>query len=183
MGYIKEREYNFKTGEKLLIRTALPNDIKGILAISKEVMKEGKFFLTTYEEFKLNEENGSKWVQSYYENPQNIIIVAELSGEIIGSLDFFSGTKKRIAHQGSFAMSVKKEWRSQGIGKLLLETLISWAKENTNLEKICLEVLSTNIPAIKLYKRFGFTEEGRRIKQVKMDDREYDDLIYMGLFI
>lgn len=50
---------------------------------------------------------------------------------------------------------VKKDSRNQGIGSILLEKLIEVAKE-TEFDVLGLEVSEKNIPAIKLYEKYGF---------------------------
>ena len=52
---------------------------------------------------------------------------------------------------------VKKSYRNQGIGKVLLSELINLAKQ-TKLNSLVLEVNSKNEVAIKLYKKFEFKE-------------------------
>ena len=56
---------------------------------------------------------------------------------------------------------VKKPWRNQGVGNLLLNNLVSLCKE-LNLSSLSLEVNEDNIPAIHLYKKFGFKQIGLR---------------------
>lgn len=51
--------------------------------------------------------------------------------------------------------------RREGLGKMLMNMLISVAKEH-EVEKIILEVNSINYKAISLYKSLGFIEVGRR---------------------
>lgn len=51
--------------------------------------------------------------------------------------------------------------RREGLGKMLMNMLISAAKEH-EVEKIILEVNSINYKAISLYKSLGFIEVGRR---------------------
>lgn len=63
-----------------------------------------------------------------------------------------------------------------------MATLINWAKNNSRVEKVCLEVMEGNIGAINLYKTIGFVEEGRKIKGVKLEDC-YQDLILMAIFV
>lgn len=53
------------------------------------------------------------------------------------------------------------EYRNKGIAKMLIEKLISYAKEN-NAEFITLEVRKSNEPAINLYNSFGFEKQGIR---------------------
>lgn len=52
---------------------------------------------------------------------------------------------------------VKKSYRNQGIGKVLLSELINLAKQ-TKLNSLVLEVNSKNEIAIELYKKFEFKE-------------------------
>ena len=56
---------------------------------------------------------------------------------------------------------VKKSKRNNKIGSLLLEHLISLAKK-LNCKSLSLEVNEDNLPAINLYKKFGFEQIGFR---------------------
>lgn len=86
-------------------------------------------------------------------------------------------------------MQVQWEWGLErrtvikALVQKLIEFLISWAKGQKGLEKICLGVVSINDRAIKVYKRMGFVEEGRQIKQIKYEDGSYGDDVLMGLYI
>ncbi len=51
-------------------------------------------------------------------------------------------------------IAVDKDYQGKGIGKKLLQYLI----DNTEAEKIMLEVKENNIPAIKLYESMGFKQ-------------------------
>ncbi|MBO5852659.1 MAG: ribosomal protein S18-alanine N-acetyltransferase [Clostridia bacterium] len=58
-------------------------------------------------------------------------------------------------------IAVTEEARGKGIGGVLAETLVAFAKEK-GLAFISLEVRESNTPAISLYKKFGFEDMGRR---------------------
>lgn len=58
-------------------------------------------------------------------------------------------------------IAVLPEYRGRGIGSLLLDALINTAVRR-GAEQIHLEVRESNSPAISLYKKHGFTEDGRR---------------------
>ena len=58
-------------------------------------------------------------------------------------------------------IAVTKEARGRGIGGALVEALVNFSKEK-NLAFISLEVRESNIPAISLYKKFGFEDKGKR---------------------
>ena len=73
-----------------------------------------------------------------------------------------------------------KEWRGQGIGTMLMESLLEWATANPLIEKVCLEVFTTNSNAIRLYRKLGFVEEGLRLKDIKFGPGRYVDTLAMG---
>ena len=51
------------------------------------------------------------------------------------------------------------------------------------IEKLTLEVFVTNEAAIRLYRKMGFLEEGRRVRHVKIADGKYVDVIVMYVFV
>lgn len=60
-----------------------------------------------------------------------------------------------------FNVAVDKEYRKQGIGSALVETLVTYAKKN-NLCFLTLEVRKSNENARSLYEKFGFIKVGER---------------------
>jgi RimJ/RimL family protein N-acetyltransferase len=61
--------------------------------------------------------------------------------------------------------------------------LLNWAEANPVIEKICLEVFATNENAIRLYKKFGFVEQGLGSKDVKRGPGQYVDVLSMCRFV
>ncbi|PEL51659.1 N-acetyltransferase [Bacillus toyonensis] len=97
-------------------------------------------------------------------------------------LSTVEGVKKMSVDAIQKTLKAYHENPNYGIGRALLETLINWAKNNSKIEKVCLEVMEDNLGAIQLYKNLGFFEEGRKAKGVKLDDG-YQNLILMALFV
>ena len=60
--------------------------------------------------------------------------------------------------------------------------LHEWARRQPGLERIQLEVFHTNPGAIRLYERFGYVHEGRRIGAMKRYG-ESIDMIQMSMSI
>lgn len=79
-------------------------------------------------------------------------------------------------------MAVAREWRGRGVGSALLAAAIEWAR-GRNLHKLSLGVFAHNTPAIALYRKFGFVEEGRRVKQYRRTNGELWDAVDMGLLL
>ena len=78
-------------------------------------------------------------------------LVARFNKKIVG----FAGIKSMVDQADIMNIVVKKNFRNQGIGSLLLENLILLTKEK-NLTTIMLEVMEENYSAIHLYKKFRF---------------------------
>lgn len=172
-----------KSGKKVIIRSALKSDAASLLSLAKQIIAEDKFQLLTLDELEISINSEESWIESFAADKNRIILVAEIGGTLVGSLDFCNGHRKRISHTGEFEMSVWPNMRSQGIGTLLLESLLSWAADNHTIEKINLNVHSNNDHAIALYKKAGFCVEGIKKKEIKYDNGLYIDTIVMGRFV
>ena len=85
------------------------------------------------------------------------IVAKTNDGEIIS----FAGIKIIVDTADIMNIVVKKSWRKQGVGNLLLSNLISICKIS-NLSSLSLEVNEDNLPAIHLYEKFGFKQVGVR---------------------
>ena len=83
---------------------------------------------------------------------------------------------------GEIGMAVAREWRGRGVGSALLSAAIEWARDR-GLHKLSLGVFAHNTAAIELYRKFGFVEEGRLIKQYRRESGELWDAIEMGLML
>jgi putative acetyltransferase len=78
-------------------------------------------------------------------------------------------------------MGILPEFRGKGIGSKLLQKVIEHSV-TFGLEKIELNVYTSNVSAIGLYKKFGFEQEGLIRKYRKLDGR-YFDCLAMGKFL
>jgi RimJ/RimL family protein N-acetyltransferase len=103
-------------------------------------------------------------------------IVAVAEGQIIGTLHV---EVSRFGF-GELGMLVDRGWRGQGVGSALLRAAVDWAR-GQGLHKLCLEVFPHNAAAIAMYRKTGFAEEGRRVRQYRRASGELWDSIVMGL--
>ncbi len=113
-------------------------------------------------------------LKSELNNENSFYIVAKYNDEIIG----FAGIWKSIDDIHITNIVVKKDFRKNGIGTLLLQKLISLTNQ-FHYKELTLEVNSSNIPAIKLYSNFGFKKLGIRKKYYN----NTDDAIIMTLYL
>ena len=108
--------------------------------------------------------------------------VADDDGKLLGWCDALPGEASAgTAHVARLGMGVHKDHRGRGLGRALMEATIEKVRSR-GLEKIELSVYSANAPAIALYRKLGFVEEGRKIRG-RFVDGEYDDVLLMGLMV
>jgi RimJ/RimL family protein N-acetyltransferase len=171
--------YLTKDGRQFIIRQPTAGDAEEIINYSKILFASTDQVLTTLEEYTISIDNEKRWIQNLNENPNSLLLAAQINNQIIGLLFFIPNAKKKNSHAGEFGVSVHPNFQGVGIGRLLIETLLKWATQNGQIEKVFLNVFDTNKNAIKLYKELGFAEEGRHVKAIKQLTGEYVDTIQM----
>lgn len=87
------------------------------------------------------------------------VFVAEINEKVIGTIALTVG-EGRKAHVGDIDMAVHDANQGQGIGKMLLLTIVDLADNWLNLVRLELDVYTDNERAIRLYKHFDFEIEG-----------------------
>ncbi|MCV3263345.1 GNAT family N-acetyltransferase [Vibrio harveyi] len=107
----------------------------------------------------------------------NFYVAVESDGELLGHLAINSTPKPRLKHSASFGIAVAKTSRGKGVGRFLMEYLLSYCDEQLNLTRLELEVHANNVAALALYKSFGFEVEGTKRKAVLVEDDLIDIVI------
>ncbi len=87
----------------------------------------------------------------------NYFIVAEKNDTILG----YAGMYFVLTEGYMYNIAVKRVYRNQGIGGMLLDSLLMHCKR-AKLDFLSLEVRCSNISAIKLYENKGFSQIGKR---------------------
>jgi len=105
-------------------------------------------------------------------------LAAVEGGEIVGVLS----VDETGFGFGEIGMFVARDRRGRGVGTALVAAAIDRARER-GLHKLALSVFPHNEAAIALYRKFGFVEEGRRMKHIRRANGELWDLVDMGLLL
>ena len=101
----------------------------------------------------------SKEALSYdiLENDNAFVIVAEYEGEFAGYADIWTVLDEADLN----SIAVRVDFRRKGIGDAIMLAMIEMLS-TSGVTTINLEVRVSNMPAIKLYKKYGFNECGVR---------------------
>jgi L-amino acid N-acyltransferase YncA len=105
-------------------------------------------------------------------------VVADAGGRIVGMVNV---DVSRFGY-GVLGMLVDAGWRGRGVGSALLQAAIDLSRE-LGVHKLCLDVWPANAAALGLYRKFGFVEEGRLVKQYRRTSGELWDALAMGLML
>ena len=101
--------------------------------------------------------------------------MACVENEVVGQLGLFTFPHHpRRRHVGQIGMAVRDDWQGKGVGSALMAAAIDLADNWLNLSRLELEVYTDNQPAIALYKKFGFVNEGTLIRFGYRDGRYVD---------
>ncbi|WP_096515579.1 GNAT family N-acetyltransferase [Clostridium perfringens] len=104
--------------------------------------------------------------------------VAEENGKVIGLEILMNHGNLRKKHVGVITLMVNSDYQNKGVGSLLMDKLINLS-ESLNIIRLELCVFRDNYKAINLYKKFGFKEEGIKVKSA-LKNGEYIDEIMMA---
>lgn len=155
-----------KTGKTVSFRYPTIKDAKGMMNYINKLSKEKTYILMQGGQKTLEDEK--KWLQSFLDHrDRSLIILAFYKDKVIGISDISlkDEAKKCV---GSFGLSVAKDFRGEGIGKILMELVIKESiRKMKDLKIIDLEVFGDNLIAQNLYKKLGFKEYGRLPKCLK----------------
>jgi RimJ/RimL family protein N-acetyltransferase len=183
MGTIIPHEYPLKSGGVVRIRAATEADAGALVALMAAETAERVYGVMEPDELNRNEAKERQRIQHYTEEANSLLLVAEVAGAVVGSLDFTTPPLRRMAHAGRLGLSVAAEWRALGIGRTLLAVLLEWARAHPRIEKVGLGVLATNARAIHVYQLMGFEEEGRHRRAFRLGPGEYVDDVLMYVFV
>lgn len=183
MSYIDPHRTYSKSGSEILLRNAHEKDAAAIARIKAEVITEKVYMLREEDEADFSEESERREILEHLNKEGSVYIVAECGEEIAGFLEFMNGTLKRTKHSGMFSVYLSKSYRGDGIGTLLVQTLLEWAQQSLLIEKVTLAVFSSNTRAIALYEKLGFEREGCCPKDMKLSDGTYMDSVLMYRFV
>ena len=109
--------------------------------------------------------------------PRHPVIVAEAHGLVIGwrSLNPFN-PRRACDHVADLSVYVERGWRGRGVGRRVLEHLVTLARE-IGYHKIVLASLPFNQAGVALYQRLGFRRVGVYREQGLLDGRWVDVLL------
>ena len=155
----------------LAIREYESNDAKDAARIWNEVVEDGVAF--PQEEF-LTEQSGDEFFRA---QTRTAVAVYLDTGKILGLYILHPNNIGRCGHIANASYAVSRGARGLHIGeKLVLDCLAEAKRAGFSIMQFN-AVVATNIHALHLYKRLGFTPLGTIPRGFRRKDGHYEDIV------
>jgi len=164
----------------MIIRRAEPADAEGLTRLGEAVGSEPEGWLVTTNGWR-EVADERRYLRAIRRYPNAAVFVAEDEGRIVGRLSIARDQHPASRHVADLGLMVAMSHRRRGIGTMLLEAALDWAR-HAEVRKLELHVFPHNVAAIKLYENFGFVQEGYRRGHYRRGN-EYVDAILMAFEI
>lgn len=169
--------YTLKDGRAFILRHPTPDDAALMIEHPKRVGAETDFLLCDENGIPgLTVEKERDFIQNTLSLPGTAMFLGFIGEELVSLCDVRAGTNPRTAHNGRIAISILRDYWHLGIGGILMQAMIDFARACDTLEHLLLEVRADNARAIALYERYGFRQCGRSTRHIQVRGEYFDEL-------
>jgi len=175
-----ETEFTAKNGKKVVFRPEQSGDTEMLWKMFSTLSEESASNLLP----PFTRERVESWTRNInYNKVLAIVALIEEKNEqrIIGSASLKFNPQETLKHKAELGLTVHDDYQNMGIGTALLNHLIEIARVK-KLSKVWLLVSTDNDRAINVYKKTGFTIEGKLCKESCINGK-YRDEYRMTLFL
>ena len=182
---IKMKPHWVETKNKaaIFLREAKLSDAKTVRDFYNQTAKSSPYILQTPSEKKKTVKEERSYIKSHNDSKNSLLIIAFDGNLMVGMLGFSGAKREKMIHMGFMAMMLHPDYRSQGLGAILLKEMIKWARQKTKLVRLELGMMKSNKIAFKLYKKTGFQVEGCKKKAFRQPQGRFEDEYIMAYLI
>jgi RimJ/RimL family protein N-acetyltransferase len=181
-GHVYKR-FTVASGKKVTLRVVRWEDLDGLLSFINSLVKEkrgdSRSGLYTGFDKTVTREEEAKWLAQALvgiERGEAINTIAEIGGQIIANGEVRRGKYKDTRHHGHVGLTMISEYRGQGIGRRIIETLVRESRR-AGLKTLDVEFLAENETARRAYAKAGFKQAGIIPRKVFRGGKYFDGLI------
>jgi len=170
-----------KDGRACILRNGTAEDGQALRDIFILTHTQTEFLVDYPDEITMTVEEETQFLQKKAESENEIEILAEADGSVVGSAGIWCiRNKEKLRHRAGLGISVDEAYWGLGIGRALAEACIECAGA-AGYRQLELEVLADNEKALALYRSLGFVEYGRNPRGINLRTSGYHALVLMRL--
>lgn len=177
MDFSFSKQVTLKDGRVVELRYPRADDAQLLLDYINPIIAEPARILVNTQQTLEDEQKYVEMLLRKMEKDEFIKVLVVAEGKIVGSADVHRLPYKQ-SHMGSFGLSVAKDYRGSGLGRILTEEMLRQAKEVLKVEMVELTCNLENEPAHALYQKVGFVEYGRLPRAI-IHDGNYETQLLM----
>jgi RimJ/RimL family protein N-acetyltransferase len=160
------------------IRHAEPRDTVELVALASAVSAEPEGWLLADSRWRSIAEE-RRYIRAVRRHADAVLLVAEVDEVLTGRLSLSRDPHPSSAHVADLGLMVAAAYRRRGIGAALLLAAEEWAR-SARVTKLELHVFPHNAPAIALYEKHGYAQEGYRRRHYRRPDGQFVNTILMA---
>lgn len=166
--------------QEVIIEEAKPSDAQALIDLLSKVSTETDFIVS---EDTLSLNDMQLFLQARMEVVNEICLIVRVGSELAGVLNISSTTASQTNHIGDVFIALQEKYWGHGLGSLLMEVALDWAKQTPMIRRLELAVQARNSRAVHLYEKFDFEIEATKKRGVKTKDGEFLDVYLMSRLI
>jgi ribosomal protein S18 acetylase RimI-like enzyme len=170
-----------KPTPEVKIRKIRLEDAEAFLRFSQKADEESDYMAMYPGERNWTVEKQRALLEEFLSHPRNTHLVAEVNGELVGSIKGVGGTVRKNEHSATIlGMAVLTKYRGLRIGTQLMMALEAWAR-SLGMTRIDLTTMVPNELGQRLYRSCGYEEEGIKRWSQKLNGKYVDEIYFAKL--
>ena len=170
--YFEPKTIPLKDGRTAILRSPMPEqDAADMRQYLLDICGETPYVLGYPEDWGyLTVEKEQELLQRHLDDPNGLMIVAEVDGRIAGNCHIGFNLKLKTYHRGSVAIGLRQVYWNLGIGTAMFREMIDVARQRGSVTQLELEFIEGNSRARALYEKMGFRITGMRPNAIRLKD-------------
>ena len=163
---------------RLQIRPAVPGDASQLVELAAAIASEAEGWLLADSSWRSAGEE-RRYIRALAKHPDAALLVAVAGDALVGRLSITRDPHPSSAHVADLGLMVAGPFRRVGIGSALMAAAEAWAR-GAGVTKLELHVFPHNEPALALYEKLGYKQEGFRKRHYCRPGGQFVDAILMA---
>ncbi len=167
-------------GARVGVRLATERDVPALIALINQLAREARLLFVVPVDPETGAEDLRQFLMMAAASGNNAVLLAAEGSKLVGLATATGGVHPAKRDAVEIGIGVLAARQGCGIGRALMAGLEEWARA-AGIHRLQLPVVTTNAPAIALYRKCGFTVEGTLRESAQVEGRYVDQYMMAKL--